>query len=165
MVHRRHPHFGIRRYIGRKIIKAHPPGLFITQAGHCYFGWHHRSGAHHKEAIEQGYPPQLDRAASTVPLLSSLLIGIKFPVNFRANAQNSNTAWGLTRAPIQKQKNSLLNSLLIPNNRENPPSPNELLSKGAKIADITASVEASDKTAVCIVLKQRSNSGDYGKLC
>ena len=48
---------------------------------------------------------------------------------------------------------------------QNPPSPNELLSKAAKIADITASVEASDKTAVCIVLKQRSNSGNYGKLC
>ena len=49
--------------------------------------------------------------------------------------------------------------------RENPPSPNELLSKGAKIPDIKASVEASDKTAVCIVLKQRSNSGNYELLC
>ena len=92
-------------------------------------------------------------AASTVPLLSSLLIRIKFPVNFSAKVQNPNKAWGLTRAPIQKQKKSLLNSLLIPKNRENPPSPNALLSKGARIADITASVEASDKTAVCIVLK------------
>ncbi|MDC1249784.1 hypothetical protein N8Z77_06390, partial [Planktomarina sp.] len=66
---------------------------------------------------------------------------------------------------IQKQKSSLLNSLLIPKNRENPPSPNDLLSKGWILADITASVEASDKTAVCIMLKQRSNSGNYGKLC
>ena len=107
----------------------------------------------------------MGRAACTVPLLSSLLIRIKFPVNFSANAQNPNTAWGLARAPIQKQKSSLLNSLLIPKNRENPPSPNELLSKGAKIPDITASAKASDKTAVCIVLKQRSNSGNYGKLC
>ena len=104
-------------------------------------------------------------AASTVPLLSSLLIRIKFPVNFSTNAQNRNTPSGLTRAPIQKQKKSLLNSLLIENNRENPPSPNDLLSKGWILADITASLEASDKTAVCIVLKQRSNSGDYGKLC
>ena len=64
-----------------------------------------------------------------------------------------------------KTKKSLLNSLLIPKNRENPPSPNDRLSKAAKIADITASVGASDKTAVCIVLKQRSNSGNYGKLC
>jgi len=40
-----------------------------------------------------------------------------------------------------------------------------LLSKGAKIADIEAIANASDKTAVCIVLKQRSNSGYYGKLC
>jgi len=92
-------------------------------------------------------------------------MGIKFPVNFRANTQNPNRAWVLTRALIQKQKNSLLNSLLIPKNRENPPSPNVLLSKGAKIADIEAIANASDKTAVCIVLKQRSNSGYYGKLC
>jgi len=92
-------------------------------------------------------------------------MGIKFPVNFSTNAQNPNKAWGLPRAPIQKQKYSLLNSLLIPKNRENPPSPNDLLSKGWILADITASLEASDKTAVCIVLKQRSNSGNYGKLC
>ena len=64
-----------------------------------------------------------------------------------------------------ESRSALLNSLLIPKNRENPPSPNELLSKAARIADIRASVEASDKTAVCIVLKQRSNSGYYGKLC
>ena len=81
------------------------------------------------------------------------------------NTQNPNTAWVFINPTIQKQKNSLLNSLLIPKNRENPPSPNELLSKGAKIPDITASAKASDKTAVCIVLKQRSNSGNYGKLC
>ncbi len=56
-------------------------------------------------------------------------------------------------------------TLLIPKNRENPPSPNDLLSKGWILADITASAKASDKTAVCIVLKQRSNSGNYGKLC
>jgi len=37
--------------------------------------------------------------------------------------------------------------------------------KRSKIADITASVEASDKTAACIVLKQRSNSRYYGNLC
>ena len=72
---------------------------------------------------------------------------------------------GINTRVNSKTKNSLLNSLLIPKNRENPPSPNELLSKGARIADITASVEASDKTAVCIVLKQRSNSGNYGKRC
>jgi len=62
-------------------------------------------------------------------------------------------------------RSTLLNSLLIPKNRENPPSPNDLLSKGARIADIKASAKASDKTTVCIVLKQRSNSGNYGKLC
>ena len=81
-------------------MEAYSPCLSITQAGHGHIGWHHRSGAHHKEAIKQGYPTQLGRTASTVPLLSSLLIRIKFPVNFRANAQNPNTAWGLTRAPI-----------------------------------------------------------------
>ena len=48
---------------------------------------------------------------------------------------------------------------------KNPPSPNDRLSKAAKIADIKASVEASGKTPTCIVLKQRSNSGYYGKLC
>ena len=58
----------------------------------------------------------------------------------------------------------LLNSLLIPKNKENPPSPNDLLSKGAKIADIEASAKASDKTTVCIVLKQQSNSGNYGQV-
>ena len=76
------------------------------------------------------------------------------------NTQNPNTAWVFINPTIQKQKNSLLNS----KNRENPPSPNELLSKGWILADITASVEASDKTAVCIVLKQRSNSGNYGQV-
>jgi hypothetical protein len=58
--------------------------------------------------------------------------------------------------------------LLLKNKEETfplpQPSPNELLSKGAGITDITASVEASDKIAVCIVLKQRSNSGNYGEL-
>jgi len=146
-------------------VEAYSPCLPITQAGHGHIGWHHGSGAHHKEAISQGYSPQLGGAARTVPLLSSLLIRIKFPVNFSTNAQNPNTAWGLARVPIQKQKSSLLNSLLIPKNRENPPSPNVLLSKGARIADIRASVEASDKTTVCIMLKQRSNSGYHGKRC
>ena len=103
-------------------------------------------------------------AARTVPLLSSLLIRIKFPVNFSANVQNLNKAWGFINPAIQKQKYSLLNSLLIPKNRENPPSPNDLLSKGWILADITASAKASDKTAVCIVLKQRSNSGNYGEI-
>ena len=60
-----------------------------------------------------------------------------------------------------KTKNSQLNSLLIENNRENPPAPNDLLSKGDRISDIKASAKASDKTTVCIVLKQRSNSGYY----
>ncbi len=92
-------------------------------------------------------------------------MGIKFPVNFSANAQNPKAAWGLARPPIQKQKKSLLNSLLIPKNRENPPSPNDLLSKGARIADIKASAKASRKTHVCIVLKQRSNSRYYGPMC
>ena len=64
-----------------------------------------------------------------------------------------------------ESRSALLNSLLIPKNRENLPSPNELLSKGWILADIKASVEASGKTPTCIVLKQRSNSGYYGKLC
>ena len=46
---------------------------------------------------------------------------------------------------------------------KNPPSPNDLLSKGWILADIMASVEASDKEAVCIVRKQRSNSEFYGQ--
>ena len=44
------------------------------------------------------------------------------------------------------------------------PSPNDRLSKSTRIADIKASAKESDKTAICIVLKQRSNSGDYKKL-
>ena len=57
-----------------------------------------------------------------------------------------------------------LNSLLIHKNSENPPSPDELLSKGARIADIKTSAKASEKTTVCIVLKQGSNSRDYGQV-
>ena len=49
----RHGYHSIRRHIGRQIIKAHSPGLLITQAGHGHIGWHHGSGAHHKEAISQ----------------------------------------------------------------------------------------------------------------
>ena len=123
-------HHSIRRHFRRQVVEAYSPGLPITQACHRYFGWHHRSGADHKEAIGQGYPPQLGGPACKVPLLNSLLIRIKFPVNFSTHAQNPNTPCRLARAPIQKQKYSLLISLLIPKNRENPPSPNELLSKG-----------------------------------
>ena len=123
-------HHSIRRHFRRQVVEAYSPGLPITQARHRYFGWHHRSGADHKEAIGQGYPPQLGGPACKVPLLNSLLIRIKFPVNFSTHAQNPNTPCGLARAPIQKQKYSLLISLLIPKNRENPPSPNDLLSKG-----------------------------------
>ena len=47
---------------------------------------------------------------------------------------------------------------------QNPPSPNERLSKGYRFADIKASAHASHKTHVCIVLKQRSNSGYYGPM-
>ena len=92
-------------------------------------------------------------------------MGIKFPVNFSTNTQNPNKAWGFINPAIQKQKSSLLNSLLIPKNRENPPSPNERLSKGYRFTDIKASAHASHKTHVCIVLKQRSNSGYYGQVC
>ena len=45
------------------------------------------------------------------------------------------------------------------------PSPNDRLSKSTRIADIEASAKASGKTPTCIVLKQGSNSGNYGKLC
>ena len=45
------------------------------------------------------------------------------------------------------------------------PSPNDRLSKSTRIADIKASAKASGKTPTCIVLKQGSNSGNYGKLC
>ena len=38
---------------------------------------------------------------------------------------------------------------------QNPPSPNERLSKGYRIADIKASAHASHKTHACISLKQR----------
>ena len=62
------------------------------------------------------------------------------------------------------QLNSLLNSLLIHKSSDNPPSPDELLSKSARIADIKASAKASEKTTVCIMLKQESNSEDYGQV-
>ena len=48
---------------------------------------------------------------------------------------------------------------------QNPPSPNDRLSKGYRHADIKATAHASHKTHACISLKQRSNSGNYGQLC
>ena len=102
----------------------------IPQARHGNVGWQHGSGAHHKDAIGQGYPFQLGGAVCTVT-----------------------------------QLNSLLNSLLIHKNSYNPPSPDELLSKGARIANIKTSANASEKTTVCIVLKQRNNSGYCGQVC
>ena len=47
----------------------------------------------------------------------------------------------------------------------NPPSQNDLLSKGWRFADIKASAEASHKTHACISLKQRDNSRNYGQVC
>jgi hypothetical protein len=38
------------------------------------------------------------------------------------------------------------------------------LGKGARIADIKASAKASGKTPTCTVLKQRSNSENYGQV-
>ena len=48
---------------------------------------------------------------------------------------------------------------------QNPPSPNERLSKGYRIADFNASAHASHKTHACILLKQRNNSRNYGLAC
>ena len=47
----------------------------------------------------------------------------------------------------------------------NPPSQNERLSKGYRIADINASALASHKTHACISLKQRGYSRNYGLVC
>ena len=55
--------------------------------------------------------------------------------------------------------------VLISCSYQNPSSPNELLSKGYRFADIKASAEASHKTHACIALKQRSNSRNYGLVC
>ena len=49
--------------------------------------------------------------------------------------------------------------------RQNPPSPNERLSKGYRIGVIKASAHASHKTHACISLKQRSYSRNYGLVC
>ena len=48
---------------------------------------------------------------------------------------------------------------------QNPPSPNERLSKGYRIADIKASAHASHKTHACISLKLRGYSRNYGLVC
>ena len=48
---------------------------------------------------------------------------------------------------------------------QNPPSPNERLSKGYRIGDIKASAHASHKTHACISLKQRGYSRNYGLVC
>jgi hypothetical protein len=48
---------------------------------------------------------------------------------------------------------------------QNPPSPNELLSKSYRFADIKASAHASHKTHACISLKQRGYSRNYGLVC
>ena len=45
---------------------------------------------------------------------------------------------------------------------QNPPSPNERLSKGYRFADIKASAHASHNTHACISLKQRGYSRNYG---
>ena len=66
---------------------------------------------------------------------------------------------------IQSNIKQEQNSLLIPNNRENPPSPNERLSKDYRIGDIKASTYASHKTHARISLKQRSYSRNYGLVC
>ena len=49
--------------------------------------------------------------------------------------------------------------------RQNPPSPNERLSKGNRNGDIKASAHASHKTHACISLKQRGYSRNYGLVC
>ena len=49
--------------------------------------------------------------------------------------------------------------------RQNPPLPNERLSKGYSFSDIKASAHASHKTHACISLKQRSYSRNYGLVC
>ena len=48
---------------------------------------------------------------------------------------------------------------------QNPPSPNERLSKGYRISDIKALAHASHKTHACISLKQRGYSRNYGLVC
>ena len=48
---------------------------------------------------------------------------------------------------------------------QNPPLPNERLSKGYGIGDIKASAHASHKTHACISLKQRGYSRNYGLVC
>ena len=81
-------------------MEAYSPSLSLTQARYCHIGWHHQSGANNKQAIRQGYPPQLGGAAGTVSLLNSLLIGIKFPVIFSIHAQNPNGTWGFIKPAI-----------------------------------------------------------------
>ena len=48
---------------------------------------------------------------------------------------------------------------------QNPPSPNDRLSKGYRHADIKATAHASHKTHACISLKQRGYSRNYGLVC
>ena len=55
--------------------------------------------------------------------------------------------------------------VLISRSYQNPPSANDLLSKGYRFADIKASAYASHKTHACISLKQRSYSRNYGLVC
>ena len=58
-----------------------------------------------------------------------------------------------------------LNLISIFSPYQNPPSPNERLSKGYRIADIKASAHASHKTHACISLKQHGYSRNYGLVC
>ena len=48
---------------------------------------------------------------------------------------------------------------------QNPPSPNERLSKGYRFADIKASAHVSHKTHAYMSLKQRGNSRNYELVC
>ena len=48
---------------------------------------------------------------------------------------------------------------------QNPPSPNERLSKGYRIADIKASAKAPHKAHACISLEHHGNLRNYGLAC
>ena len=48
---------------------------------------------------------------------------------------------------------------------QNSPSPNEILIKGYRFADIKTSAQALHKTHACISLKKRSYSRNYGLVC
>ena len=94
--------------------------------------------------------------------MNSLLLLQEFPVNLDAQHTKPQQTLGFapksTLSHTQKNAISLLNSLLIHQNRENPPSPIPALSKTAKAPTVWIRESTSHAHAICNPLLTREYS-------